>query len=46
MASQQLQTIIQAIRSRPDLRGAPIEQRRAAFEAVTTFFPVPQDVKA
>ncbi len=46
MASQQLQTIIQAIRYRPDLRGAPIEQRRAAFEAVTTFFPVPQDVKA
>ena len=46
MPSEQLQTIIQAIRSRPNLRGAPIEQRRAAFEAVTTFFPVPQDVKA
>ena len=46
MPSEQLQTIIQAISSRPNLRGAPIEQRRAAFEAVTTFFPVPQDVKA
>ena len=46
MASQELQTIIQTLRSRPNLRGAPIEQRRAAFEAVTTFFPVPQDVKA
>jgi acetyl esterase/lipase len=46
MASQQLQTIIQAIRSRPNLHGASIEQRRAAFETVTTFFPVPQDVKA
>ena len=46
MASEQLQTVIQAIRSRPDLRGAPIEQRRAAMEAITTIFPVPDDVKS
>ncbi len=44
MANQQLQTIIQTIRSQPDLRGAPIEQRRAAMEAVTVMFPVPDDV--
>jgi acetyl esterase/lipase len=44
MPSQQLQTIIQTIRSSPDLSGAPIEQRRAAFEAVTSWFPVPDDV--
>ena len=44
MASQQLQTIIQIIRSQPDLQGAPVEQRRAAMEAVTVMFPVPDDV--
>jgi len=46
MASQMLQTIIQMIRSAPDLHGAPVEQRRAAFEAVTQMFPVPDDVKS
>ena len=46
MASQQLQAIIQMIRSQPDLHGAPVEQRRAAFEAVTQMFPVPDDVKS
>ncbi len=45
MASQQLQTIVQAIRSRPDLHGVPVQLRRAAFEAVTVFFPVPKDVE-
>jgi acetyl esterase/lipase len=44
MPSQQLQTIIQMIRSQPDLHGAPVEERRAAFEAVTAMFPVPDDV--
>ncbi len=44
MASEQLQTVIQAIRSAPDLHGAPVEQRRAAMEAVTVMFPVPDDV--
>jgi len=44
MASAQLQTIIQTIKSQPDLHGAPIEQRRAAMEAVTAMFPVPDDV--
>jgi monoterpene epsilon-lactone hydrolase len=46
MPSQQLETIIQTIRSAPDLHGAPIEQRRAAFEAVTAWFPVPDDVRS
>ena len=46
MASQQLQAIIQMIKSQPDLHGAPVEQRRAAFEAVTQMFPVPDDVKS
>lgn len=45
MASQQLQTIIQFVKSRPDMNGASVEQRRAAFEAVTQFFPVPADVR-
>ena len=44
MASEQLQTIIQTIKSQPDLHGAPIEQRRAAMEAVTVMFPIPDDV--
>ena len=44
MASEQLQTIIQTIKSQPDIHGAPIEQRRAAMEAVTVMFPVPDDV--
>ena len=44
MPSEQLQRIIEAIRSAPDLHGAPIEQRRAAMEAVTAMFPVPDDV--
>ncbi len=45
MASQQLQTIIQMMKSRPDMQGASVEQRRAAFEAVTVMFPVPEDVR-
>ncbi len=45
MASQQLQMILQMIKSRPDMQGASVEQRRAAFEAVTQFFPVPEDVQ-
>ncbi len=45
MASQQLQAIIQTIKSAPDLHGAPTAQRRAFMEAVTWMFPVPEDVK-
>ncbi len=45
MASQQLQSIIQMIRSAPDLHGAPIEQRRAAFEAAVSIFTVADDVR-
>nr|ACL67845.1 lipolytic enzyme [uncultured bacterium] len=45
MASQQLQAIIQALRSTPGQHGADLEQRRALMEAVTWMFPVPDDVK-
>jgi acetyl esterase/lipase len=46
MPSQQLQAIIQMIRAQPNLDDAPIDQQRAAFEAVTAMFPVPDDVKS
>ena len=45
MPSQQLQTIIQAIRSAPDLHGAPVEQRRAAFEAAVSVFRLAHDIR-
>ncbi|GAF74407.1 unnamed protein product, partial [marine sediment metagenome] len=45
MASQMLETIIQTIRSAPDLHGAPIEQRRAAFDATVSIFKLPEDIK-
>ncbi len=45
MPSQQLQSIIQMIRSAPDLHGAPIEQRRAAFEAAVSIFTAADDVR-
>ena len=45
MASQMLETIIQTIRSAPDLHGAPIEQRRAAFEAAVSIFKAADDVR-
>ncbi len=44
MPSQQLEGVINAIRSAPNLHGAPIERRRAVMEAVTWMFPVPDDV--
>lgn len=44
MPSPQLETILKMMAERPDLHGAPVEQRRAAFEAVTAFFPLPADV--
>jgi monoterpene epsilon-lactone hydrolase len=44
MPSQQLQTIIQMIRAQPVFDDAPFDQQRAAFEAVTAMFPVPDDV--
>ncbi len=46
MPSEQLQRVIEMIRAAPDLHGAPVEQRRAAFDAVTAWFPVPDDVKS
>ena len=45
MASEQLQTIIQVLRSRPAQDGLTFEEMRADFEQVTSFFPVPADVR-
>jgi acetyl esterase/lipase len=45
MASEQLQTIIQVLRSRPVQEGLSFEEMRADFEQVTSFFPVPADVR-
>lgn len=44
MASPQLQTIIQTLRSRPQVGDIPIQQTRAAFENITTMFPVDANV--
>jgi acetyl esterase/lipase len=45
MASEQLQTIIQVLRSQPAQEGLTFEEMRADFEQVTSFFPVPADVR-
>jgi len=45
MASEQLQTIIQVLRSQPAQEGLTFEEMRAGFEQVTSFFPVPADVR-
>lgn len=44
MPSQQLQTIIETLRSRPAPAELNIQQQRADFEQVVAFFPVPPDV--
>jgi monoterpene epsilon-lactone hydrolase len=44
MPSEQLQTIIDALRDRPLHSEASFEEQRAEFEKVTTIFPVPADV--
>jgi monoterpene epsilon-lactone hydrolase len=45
MASEQLEAIIQVLRSRPVQEGLTFEEMRANFEQVTSFFPVPADVR-
>jgi monoterpene epsilon-lactone hydrolase len=45
MASEQLQTIIQVLRSRPAQEGLTFEEMRADFEQITSFFQVPADVR-
>lgn len=45
MASEQLQTIIQVLRSQPVQEGLTFEEMRAGFEQATSFFSVPADVR-
>ena len=45
MSSEQLQTIIQVLRSRPAQEGLTFEEMRADFEQATSFFSVPADVR-
>jgi len=45
MASEQLQTIIQVLRSQPVQEGLTFEEMRTGFEQMTSFFPVPADVR-
>src|SRR5438445_7081 len=45
MASRQLETIIQVIRSQPKREGESIQERRAGYEMMATMFPVAADVK-
>jgi len=45
MPSEQLQTIIQTLRSRPIPKDLSMEEQRANFEQVASFFPVPPDVR-
>jgi monoterpene epsilon-lactone hydrolase len=44
MASEQLQMIIQVLRSQPVPEGLTFEQMRAGFEQAVSFFPLPADV--
>jgi monoterpene epsilon-lactone hydrolase len=45
MASQQLQMIVQTLRSGPDLAGLSVEEKRAAMEALTSQFQLAEDVR-
>jgi monoterpene epsilon-lactone hydrolase len=45
MASEQLQMIIEVLRSRPTQEGLTFEEMRADFEQATSFFAVPADVR-
>ena len=44
MASEQLETIIQAMRSRPSQTDSSIEEQRAGFEAFGSLSPLAEDV--
>ena len=45
MASEQLQTIIEALRSRPSPQGLSAAEQRATFEEVASLFPAPPEVR-
>jgi len=45
MASQQLQMIVQTLRSRPDPTKLSIEEQRAEFDRLTSQFPLAEDVR-
>jgi acetyl esterase/lipase len=45
MASHQLEAIVQMLRSRPDLGGLTVQERRAGFETLAQLLPVPPDVR-
>ncbi len=46
MASQELQTVLQLLRSRPLIQDVPFEEMRAAMEATAGLFPLPDDVRS
>src|SRR5690349_21863722 len=46
MSRQQLQTIVQMLRSQPALKpDASVQELRAGFEAIASMFPVDADIK-
>jgi hypothetical protein len=45
MATQQLQMIVQMLRSSPDLAGLSVEEKRAAFDALPSPFQLAEDVR-
>jgi acetyl esterase/lipase len=45
MANQQLQMIVQMLRSSPDLAGLSVEEKRAAFDALASPFQLAEDVR-
>ena len=45
MASQQLQMIVQMLRSSPDLAGLSVEEKRAAYDALASPFQLAEDVR-
>jgi len=45
MASQQLQMIVQMLRSAPDLVGLSVEEKRTAMDALTSQFQLAEDVR-
>ena len=45
MASEQLETIIGALRSRPRATDASIADQRAGFDQIASMFPLAEDVR-
>jgi acetyl esterase/lipase len=46
MPSQELETVLQLLRSRPFLQGEDFEEMRAGMEASSGILPLPDDVRA